>query len=140
MRTLAMAILAAAFATLGAPAMSWAQSIRVSVPFPFTAGRSEMPAGQYLVDYDSGSQRAVLRQSEGGKAAAYVNTIGEDVVSGKAPAKLVFRAYSDNTYVLSEIWNGRDNMGRKVLSEAAGKVLMSRHGQWREIHLVAVGE
>lgn len=102
------AIALLAFASFAATdrALAWDQAVRATVPFSFTAGGAQFPAGVYTIIHDSpqmirlkseDKQQRVIVSSIG----AYPETIGDN--------KLVFHKYGDR-YFLSEVVNSASNL------------------------------
>jgi hypothetical protein len=82
---------------------TYAQDItKATVPFAFTVGRSEMPAGTYTISHISPAVIAV-RDSNTGKS---VLTLVRPESAGKdATPKLLFNKYG-NKYFLSQVSSG----------------------------------
>jgi hypothetical protein len=82
-----------------------AQSYKISanIPFAFHAGKTSLPAGQYVAQKPFESQVQSLVSPNGGKVAvASMNNMSDT----KDQPRLVFHRYG-NEYFLSEIWNGK---------------------------------
>jgi hypothetical protein len=104
---------------------------RVNIPFDFSVGNSNLPAGEYTVNqiFDRGAVLAI-RSADGRRqiplpasTAEYSKTLGEN--------KLVFRCYGDQ-HVLSQIWTH----GRAVVLPARkGEHEMARSSQ---VQVIAV--
>lgn len=79
-----------------------AEQVVVNVPFAFTAGGRQLPAGRYTVRrVKLDSEAVIVIRSEDGKASATVLT---NAARGEAgPAKLTFRQYGD-TYFLAGVY------------------------------------
>ncbi|PWT91679.1 MAG: hypothetical protein C5B55_07690 [Blastocatellia bacterium] len=82
-----------------------------SVPFDFTAGKSNLKAGTYSIRRTNGMALAI--QNDEGKTVAVVNaplTLGSR--DFKAGERLVFNRYG-NDYFLSQVWLSVDS-GRQL--------------------------
>jgi len=74
----------------------------VNIPFEFTAGKSHVKAGTYVITQRAGNLLAINNQE--GKTVALVNaplTIGSR--DAKSGVRLVFNQY-DTEYFLSQVW------------------------------------
>jgi hypothetical protein len=79
------------------------QTVRASIPFAFNVGKSELPAGEYMITVlNPSSDRKVLQiRSADGRSSAIINTTGVSAnISDKA--KLVFNRYGAQ-YFFSEV-------------------------------------
>ncbi|HWS55730.1 MAG TPA: hypothetical protein VN228_16445 [Pyrinomonadaceae bacterium] len=84
----------------------------VNVPFAFTAGERQLPAGRYTVRrVKLDSEAAILIRSEDGGASATVLTNAARGDSGKA--RLTFRQYGD-AYFLAGVYVPGAAVGREV--------------------------
>lgn len=93
-----------ALVLLAAPLVAAAQSERIvtQVPFKFTVGTVEMPAGEYIVQL--ADERGVALLTVGnpeGKRAVYVLTLANQGEKSQHPA-MVFHRYGDR-YFLAEV-------------------------------------
>ena len=96
---------AAAFALFAFAAAAQADTLEVKVPFAFTIGTHQMPAGAYRVERDPfASQIVLLRGEHGNTAQAFVQTTpgSKGNPAGEVPA-LVFLKY-ENENRLAAIW------------------------------------
>lgn len=107
--TMLTAILVLAMATAVASANG--QTLRADVPFPFTVGSQELPAGNYQVNSAISSGEAIRIRSSQAKDSA-MRLVSQ--ANGKAKhASLVFHRYGDR-YFLAQVWTSKDN-GRELL-------------------------
>ena len=119
-KTLSMLMLLAVV-SLATAAVS-AQSIRrvtANVPFSFTVGDKDMPAGTYSVQATSiGS--GILRIATNSKSVVRLTSSlhRNDSVKGK----LVFHRYQDQ-YFLSEIWSPGESEGRQLMKSSREKAM-----------------
>lgn len=89
-----------AVATITAEAQAFgSQEIRARIPFAFTAGKTEFPAGKYTVTVlNRNSDRKVLQiKSAGGKLSALIQT-GELNATASDETKLVFNRYGSRYF------------------------------------------
>ena len=98
-RILAIALFT--IATLSASTGSLAQdrALRANIPFNFTVGETQMPAGEYIIT--SPSSGLVRVQSQDRRAIATVST-SQGGHESKAGSKLVFNHYG-NQYFLHRV-------------------------------------
>jgi hypothetical protein len=136
-RTLALII---AGIILGASQLASAQTaeqVVVNVPFAFTAGGRQLPAGRYTVRRVKLDSEAVIRiRSADGRASATVLT---NAARGEAgPARLTFRQYGD-AYFLSGVY-APGAVGGRELSESGRERHLRREqaGAGAEAKTVAV--
>src|SRR6188474_1580060 len=92
--TIAIMITGAVFALDARAQTAGAQTMRANVPFAFTVGEKNLPAGVYTVRVINphSDRKALQIRSDDGRVSAIVQTLG---ISGKLgnDAKLVFRRY-----------------------------------------------
>ena len=115
----------AVFALLAASA-AMAQTrpgdVIVNVPFAFVVGSHQMQPGRYIVTpAATGLLRMFDTEVSNNQLFLPVNSIQSN---SPKDAKLVFHRYGD-TYFLSEVWNGRGNIGRELLKSKAEKEIAS---------------
>lgn len=94
---------------ISAPSLSAQTIAKVSVPFSFTVGRTEMSAGNYVIS--SVSDTAIAIWEGNGKKAVMSLFRREQPGSTDGPAKLVFHKYGDK-YFLSQVDGG---FGRGIM-------------------------
>ncbi len=92
------------------------RSVEVNIPFDFSAGKTTLKAGAYIIRRTAGN--ALMIRSTDGKKSVLVNaplTIGSrDSRSGE---RLVFNRYG-NQYFLSQVWLSIDS-GRQLFPSKA---------------------
>ena len=88
----------------------------VNIPFDFTAGKSHLKAGTYVIKQRAGNVLAISNPE--GKTVALVNaplTIGSR--DAKSGVRLVFNQY-DSEYFLSQVWL-RVETGKQLFTTGA---------------------
>lgn len=101
-------------------------TLKATVPFPFTVGKTEVPAGTYTIDSISHSAIAIRGTANG--VFTLVN-LGPD--SNNGTPKLVFNKYGDK-YFLSQVSRGS---GSEVMQLPTSKlekelrIASARHAQ-----------
>ena len=104
---------------------AYAQSAtRAHVPFAFKVGKAQMPAGNYVINREMGSDFITVRNLQTGTA---VQALVRPESPSKKTEKLIFHHYGSQ-YILAEIWGtaGSDGMAlsptkqRKDLELAQG--------------------
>jgi len=89
-------------------------SIRVVVPFDFTAGRSMFPAGKYTLRSGWGNTNGVIRiTSEDGETSGLLLTNSAESVQPKNESVLIFHRYGDQ-YFLFQVWEIGDTIGEEI--------------------------
>ena len=96
---------------------AYAQELRVDVPFQFTVGKAQMPAGPYLIRraipiYVSAEMIRGTDQRTSG-SSDFFNTTAVENKGRKNETDLVFRCYNSECF-LSQIWIAGSNVGRQV--------------------------
>ena len=126
--SLATAVLITA-SSIGAQAQSRnRQRLIVEVPFAFSAGNTQLPAGEYNVSIvnPSSSQSVVLIKSSDGQASVLLRT--NDIIGrGTSRAKLLFRRY-DSRYFLAQVWMASESTGMAAPNSKAEKSLRKQLG------------
>ncbi len=115
---IAMTLLAASAAV----AQGTVGDVVVNVPFAFVVGTHQMQPGRYVVaPMTQGILRIYDTQVSHNQLLFPVNSTQSNT---RTDAKLVFHRYGD-TYFLSEVWNGRGDIGRQLLKSKAEKEIAS---------------
>jgi hypothetical protein len=121
---------------MSAAAQAQTTNIKVTVPFEFTAGNIQLPAGEY----------EVKSMGPWGGSALSVHNVnsnaGSVVLSGScrsqkptADGKLVFYRYG-HEYFLAEVWNRNSFSGSQIKTNPRQKELAKNHSK-DEILLIA---
>jgi pectate lyase len=115
------------------------QELKVSVPFAFNVGNTELPAGDYTVRVvNPTSDSSVLQiASVDGKFTTMVRTI--DVEGwAKSTARLTFRHYGSQ-YFLAQVWMAAESNGFAAPNSSNEKNLRRQLGKTaKNVDLVAV--
>ena len=101
---------------LAVTGISFAQvpaAISVDIPFDFTVGNKPLPAGKYKIRRLSTADTMIIQSAESANSAPFL-VHGGETVKGDATCMVSFNRYGDE-YYLSQIWDGSDNMGKKLL-------------------------
>ena len=85
------------------PTISAQTIVKANVPFSFTVGKTEMPAGNYVVSSVSESAIAITDRNTGTSVLSLFRS--EQAKSNDGTAKLVFHKYGDK-YFLSQVGRG----------------------------------
>lgn len=109
--------LAAVLLSAGYLCAQMSQSLSVTVPFDFQAGRAVLPAGHYKVQFIA-PQTILLRCETGRGAAMVVMNYIESLEPNTTP-KLIFNRYEEK-YFLSQVWP-YGKSGRVLLNDPAEK-------------------
>ncbi len=101
------------FAAAPAAAESFG-SIRVDVPFDFSAGSRVFPAGKYTIRPAGVNTNGVIRiTSEDGKTSGVLLTNSAESIESKNETALIFHRYGDQ-YFLFQVWVVGDTIGLEV--------------------------
>ena len=97
--TIAIMITGGVFALDAKAQTAATQTMRATVPFAFTVGEKNLPAGVYTVRVinPNSDRKALQVRSDDGRTSAIIQTLG---VNGKLDnsARLVFRRYGDHYF------------------------------------------
>jgi hypothetical protein len=125
MKTLAFRVAQCVIAiTLAAAAVAQTQpgDLVVNIPFAFLAGNRQMPSGKYVV---SRTSNGGLRIAGADNSSSYMFMSAHSIESRASQSpKLVFHRY-DDTYFLSEVWNGDGRIGRQLPRSKEEKEILS---------------
>lgn len=111
MLTLVAAVIAAITVT---PAAAQAfHIIKVDVPFGFSSGTGEFPAGKYTIQPINEGGTLILIRSENGKAIGTLMGSSAQVLSPKNETSVVFHRYGDR-YFLSQVWTVGTTTGIEI--------------------------
>ena len=112
--TMLMLIVVLALATAVATANAQtASKVVADIPFEFSVGYKTMPAGEYMVRSLVSAGDALMIQSADAKLSALRQTEATAQMKDNNHARLIFHRYGER-YFLAEVWNGADNMGRRL--------------------------
>lgn len=86
----------------------------VNIPFNFTVGDKNLPAGNYLIRRNRKDADTVwaIQHKDSGKTVLF-QTRSVQSAETQGDAKFVFRKY-DDLYFLSEFWTSGTNTGREI--------------------------
>ena len=127
------AALAGALFVMLSATTAFAQTMRVSVPFPFKAGETALPPGSYVVKADAACSRLAIHSLDGKAGTSLVvvhasRTVREDT------GKLIFRKYG-STYFLGEMWGAAQASGVQLMRSKVEQEMARTHGR---VELAAV--
>ncbi len=108
-RTL-VALSLAAFSLMVSKSAFSQSTNEVNVPFAFTVGSVDLPAGDYLIKQTSDSNFVRISDLKTGKVI-FVNAPERVSLPLGAPAKVVFRQHGDQHF-LASIWGGAGGTAR----------------------------
>jgi hypothetical protein len=124
-------ILALAF--MAAPQVVRAQDrLLVNVPFAFTAGKTMLPAGEYVVAQLPMSAQTLAIKRADGSAQIYVPSLVAEARAPQTESKLIFHRYG-NSYFLSQIWVAGEIRGQRLpKSEKEEEMALAARNQKQE--------
>ena len=122
-KTLSMLMLLAVVALATAAAVSAQSSRRVvaTIPFSFTVGDKDMPAGTYGVAPTTVGS-GILRITGANNSKSVVRLTSSLHRNDSSTGKLVFHRYQDQ-YFLSEIWSPGETEGRQLMKSNREKAM-----------------
>lgn len=89
-------------------------SIRVDVPFDFTADHSILPAGKYTIRSAGENFNGVIRiTSDDGKASVFLSSHSAQSLQSKDETVVIFHRYGDQ-YFLFQVWAVGDTTGSEI--------------------------
>ena len=88
-------------------------SIRVDVPFDFTAGHSIFPAGKYTIRTVENTNGVIRITSEDGTTSGVLLTNSAESIESKNETALIFHRYGDQ-YFLFQVWAVGDTIGLEI--------------------------
>jgi hypothetical protein len=89
-------------------------SISVDIPFGFSDGQREFPAGRYIVLPAGSNTNTVIRiTTEDGTASAMLLAQSAESVRPQNETALIFHRYGDH-YFLFQIWTAGDSIGLEI--------------------------
>jgi len=105
---LSLVVMSLLFNATGAYAQSYAKA---NVPFAFSVGSAQLPAGPYEIKVASAGASSIMIQNHETSAAAL--SVARRDYPRHTGAKLVFHRIGDR-YFLAEVWRGSDAAGMIV--------------------------
>ena len=132
-------LLVTLFASAAEAQTTSAQRVIAKIPFAFTVGKTNLPAGKYAISVlNPSSDRTVLQiRSVDGPASALILT--NSVNSRPADnAKLVFERYDDNYFFTKAQMAGESTSFEALHSKAERKQMVAATGKKRVI-VITIG-
>jgi|SRR6516165_2653070 hypothetical protein len=130
-----LAILAVAL-SLCIPTISAQTIARANVPFAFTVGQTELPAGTYVVSSLSDSAIVITNRSTGTSVLSLFRS--EQAKNNDRTAKLVFHKYGDR-YFLSQVGRGFGGSLIQLPTSKQEREAQIQTARWASQKEVAVG-
>jgi hypothetical protein len=112
MTMLVLLLAVALMAAVGTASGQSRQKLIANVPFDFIVGDQVLDAGRYTVNAVGIAGDALAIQGADGNNAIRLSYANQS--HANKTARLVFHRYG-NTYFLSQVWQGVDNVGRQLL-------------------------
>ncbi|WP_263411430.1 hypothetical protein [Terriglobus tenax] len=84
--------------------------VTFNAPFPFYAENTRLPAGNYRITQDTGSENVVLIESTDGKHAAFLDVTPTQTVEPYNDSAVAFHKYGNVEY-LNRVWVAGELMG-----------------------------
>ena len=108
----------------------------IYIPFNFTAGEKQFPAGKYVFERiwrNSDSVWVVRRKDNVGKAMLLTRPVRANETQQET--RLVFHQYGE-LYFLSEIWTAGDATGRQIQTSDRERSLDKTVAEQRQTHIL----
>ena len=108
----------------------------IYIPFNFTAGEKQFPAGKYVFERiwkNSDSVWVVRRKDNVGKAMLLTRPVRANETQQET--RLVFHQYGE-LYFLSEIWTAGDATGREIQTSDCERSLDKTVAEQRQTHIL----
>jgi hypothetical protein len=118
-------VLLALVALLIAAGSAYAQSVKFSVPFQFTVGAMEMPAGDYSIKSASSHMLIIQGLDRQTARSRFLNYNSVKSFGVQDQTKLVFHCYGGLCF-LSQIWTEGNDVGRQLI-EGRQERLVAKH-------------
>ena len=90
------------------------KKVVATIPFEFSVGYKTMPAGDYVVEVIATAGDALMIRSADDPVSALRLSEATSREKKQSHARLIFNRYGDK-YFLSEVWNGVDPIGRRLI-------------------------
>src|SRR5262249_7784564 len=87
--------------------------VKANIPFDFVVGNKVLPAGEYIVSPEGGTNQAIVIRAEEGDSFALATTHACSASSASSSTKLVFQLMGGQ-YFLSQIWTAGYDQGRQL--------------------------
>ena len=110
-----------------ATASAYAQTgvVKANVPFNFIVDKTQIPAGQYMIQNVGSSGTAMTIESQDRSLVKLVLPNACESAQVQEKSKLVFHRYGDQ-YFLAQIWTAGNDRGRELLkTEQEREIAMS---------------
>jgi hypothetical protein len=112
---------------LMATASAYAQTgvVKANIPFNFIVYKTQVPAGQYMIQNVGSSGTAMIIESQDRSLVKLVLPNACESAQVQQKSKLVFHRYGDQ-YFLAQIWTAGNDRGRELLkTEQEREIAMS---------------
>lgn len=117
-----------------AMAQGTVESTKVAIPFAFSVGNEQLPAGKYVISKNGNTLLIRNTNGKGSVATLPAQTVAND--GQAAIGRLVFNRYNDQ-YFLSEIWIPGEGLGRQLKIRATELAAARKADRDRTAILVA---
>jgi hypothetical protein len=98
-------VMAFGLAALVAGTAQAADVVNSTIPFGFTAGKADLPAGQYRMEIDREKMIVTVLANTGKRVVVrIVTTLAKNAQAKSGDARVVFDKGGDGSHTLSEVW------------------------------------
>jgi hypothetical protein len=109
---------------LAASTLAYAEGVKANIPFPFSAGKTVMPAGVYTFDTEVAPAVLRVRSQSWDKAVLVISSTAQER-NKEAIAKIVFHKYGEIYFLSRVVYPG--GAGRALPKTAREKEMAARH-------------
>src|SRR5258708_7792308 len=109
-------------------AFAWDQALQANVPFAFTAGNKQFPAGTYLLSPESSE---LMRLQSGDRSIRTYLSTTPNFGDGSSTSKLIFHKYGDQ-YFLNKVVSAASSFNVEVPTSISEKQAKYQQGQLRD--------
>jgi hypothetical protein len=123
---------------LMATASAYAQTgvVKANVPFNFIVDKTQVPAGQYMIQSVGSSGTAMIIESQDRSLVKLVLPNACESAQVQQKSKLVFHRYGDQ-YFLAQIWTAGNDRGRELLKTEQEREIAMNHPAAQDVVVVA---
>ena len=123
---------------LMATASAYAQTgvVKANIPFNFIVDKTQVPAGQYMIQNVGSSGTAMIIESQDRSLVKLVLPNACESAQVQQKSKLVFHRYGDQ-YFLAQIWTAGNDRGRELLKTEQEREIATSYPAAQDVVVVA---
>ena len=127
-------LLAMIFLAVGSMFAQVSNPVKADVPFAFSAGKLNFPAGEYTVSSQENGCTMLIKGSESAQGLVQINAA--QTFRAAKNTKLVFHRYGDR-YFLYQIWVGGESRGRELPATKLERELRASNARSSAVEILA---